>query len=175
MELFPLSARTCVFSIGLFLKKSSRALIQIYDGRCCRCLRPVVIYALPVELCLSVICQGWRTYNLRRCTIFGSFYSASPPPVAPGNTKAMCRVVLCRLHKDARCLVCLHLVTARSISQQPHVLGAPVLLVFTLTPLPPLACHHPPSLSLNSATQEQSPVACSASVNVPAAVFFCLQ
>lgn len=101
------------------------------------------------------------------------------PPVVPGNTKAMCRIVLCRLHKDARCPVCLHLVTARSIFQQAHVLGAPVLLVFTLTPpSPPLACHHPPSLSLNSATQEQSPVACSASVgpvNVPAAVFLCLQ
>lgn len=82
-----------------------------------------MIYARAVEVCLSVICQGWRTYNLRRCTIFGFFYSAFPL-VAPGDTKATCRMVLDSLHKDARCLVCLHLVTARSSFQQAHVLGA---------------------------------------------------
>lgn len=47
------------------------------------------------------------------------------------------------------CPVCLHPVTARSVFKQTHSLR-PMTAVFHINP--PLACHHPPSLSLNSAT-----------------------
>lgn len=58
-------------------------------------------------------------------------------------------LVLYRLHKDLHCPVCLHPVTARAVFKQTHSLR-PMTAVFHINP--PLACHHPPSLSLNSAT-----------------------
>lgn len=58
-------------------------------------------------------------------------------------------LVLYRLHKDLHCLVCLHPVTARSIFKQTHTLS-PSTAAFHINS--PLACHHPPLLSLNFAT-----------------------
>lgn len=99
-----------------------------------------------------------------------------PPP----QTRRRCVVLSCRLHKDARCLVCLHLVTARSSFQQAHVLGAPVLLVFTLTPplhwLVITRLHSLLTLPLRNNRRSPAPPAPPAPpVNVPAAVFLCLQ
>lgn len=83
---------------------------------------------------LHALCASWPSFHVS-------------PIWAWENADAL--VVLYRLHKDVHCLVCLHPVTARSAFKQTHTLR-PSTAVFRINP--PLACHHPPSLSLNAAT-----------------------